>query len=366
MFFAGECGKNNNSNPCEHICLDLHDGTYECSCFYGFALAVDGYSCATLDKSPLSAPSSSSSSFTSLTASSTSTPSSTLLATLLLTNKQQNKLVQGDLEGGTILNQNKVVNLTRVGSRAVGEAQRRGLDLSDQFKINSSNEQETNRSTSKSSSSLAEIDQTSNGEEFLENFQATKNGRVSDSRKLADSEFEAKGTILKDNEIASKVGGENKKPEADYLVERKAKVGGELPDVKAARRRRQRRLLTTAADWISQKVAQQRMFDNRNSDSSYKNNISGNNDEDNYDDSSPPNEKSYFAQTQQQNSSYQLSEQPVMSEVAEQANIAQVSAQEEEAATTRATITKASSGIAITSETAPKYSNGNNNNNKGK
>lgn len=35
-------------NPCEHICLDLHDGTYECSCFYGFALAVDGYSCARL------------------------------------------------------------------------------------------------------------------------------------------------------------------------------------------------------------------------------------------------------------------------------------------------------------------------------
>lgn len=43
---SGECGKNNNNNPCEHICLDLHDGTYECSCFYGFTLAVDGYSCA--------------------------------------------------------------------------------------------------------------------------------------------------------------------------------------------------------------------------------------------------------------------------------------------------------------------------------
>lgn len=51
---AGECGKNNsNNNPCEHICLDSHDGTYECSCFYGFTLAVDGYSCA-----PLPAPSS--------------------------------------------------------------------------------------------------------------------------------------------------------------------------------------------------------------------------------------------------------------------------------------------------------------------
>lgn len=35
-------------NPCEHICLDLHDGTYECSCFYGFTLAVDGYSCSAL------------------------------------------------------------------------------------------------------------------------------------------------------------------------------------------------------------------------------------------------------------------------------------------------------------------------------
>lgn len=43
---AGECGSGNASNPCEHLCLDLHDGTYECSCFYGFALALDGYSCA--------------------------------------------------------------------------------------------------------------------------------------------------------------------------------------------------------------------------------------------------------------------------------------------------------------------------------
>ena len=52
---AGECGKNNNSNPCEHICLDLHDGTYECSCFYGFALAVDGYSCAPIASTATSA-----------------------------------------------------------------------------------------------------------------------------------------------------------------------------------------------------------------------------------------------------------------------------------------------------------------------
>lgn len=35
-------------NPCEHACVDLHDGTYECTCFYGFTLAVDGYSCARL------------------------------------------------------------------------------------------------------------------------------------------------------------------------------------------------------------------------------------------------------------------------------------------------------------------------------
>lgn len=41
-------------NPCEHICLDLHDGTYECSCFYGFTLAVDGYSCSTLPASTAS------------------------------------------------------------------------------------------------------------------------------------------------------------------------------------------------------------------------------------------------------------------------------------------------------------------------
>lgn len=37
-----------SKNPCEHTCVDLHDGTYECTCFYGFTLAVDGYSCAKL------------------------------------------------------------------------------------------------------------------------------------------------------------------------------------------------------------------------------------------------------------------------------------------------------------------------------
>lgn len=47
----GECGNDTHNNPCEHICLDLHDGTYECSCFYGFSLSIDGYSCSGSPKS---------------------------------------------------------------------------------------------------------------------------------------------------------------------------------------------------------------------------------------------------------------------------------------------------------------------------
>lgn len=40
--FQGECGED---NPCEQLCFDLHDGTYECSCKEGHTLADNGYSC---------------------------------------------------------------------------------------------------------------------------------------------------------------------------------------------------------------------------------------------------------------------------------------------------------------------------------
>lgn len=38
----GECRK---SNPCQQLCFDLHDGTYECACHEGHQLDVNGYSC---------------------------------------------------------------------------------------------------------------------------------------------------------------------------------------------------------------------------------------------------------------------------------------------------------------------------------
>lgn len=55
---SGECGSsslskrrgNNRGSPCEHTCLDLHDGTFECTCREHFALAVDGYSCVKLQQ----------------------------------------------------------------------------------------------------------------------------------------------------------------------------------------------------------------------------------------------------------------------------------------------------------------------------
>lgn len=366
--FAGECGMNNNSNPCEHICLDLHDGTYECSCFYGFALAVDGYSCASLDRSALS----------TISSSITST-------TLLPTKKQLNKAVEGDLKEGEegkeeerpILNQYKVENLPPELSSKVEITERRGLDFSNHNERDNNNTTEANRNTSHSSSGFTEIDQTrialgqqpqqQQQQELLLlklQAQATEHGRVSDSRKLA-AEL-AKGVNLKDNEIANQVGGENMKSEAEYS-EVKAKVGGVSEvDVSASKRRRQRRLLNTASAWIRQKVAVQSTIDDQNSNSNYSNSISGRNDDDsNYNDSNPPNKKSFLVQAQQQqNTAYQLSgEQPVPSKVAKEADIAEASNTKQELelpATTRATIAE-SERMMAPSDTVAGYSSNNNN-----
>ncbi|CAH2058292.1 unnamed protein product, partial [Iphiclides podalirius] len=38
----GRCGE---GSPCEQLCRELHDGTYECGCGPGFVLHVDGYGC---------------------------------------------------------------------------------------------------------------------------------------------------------------------------------------------------------------------------------------------------------------------------------------------------------------------------------
>lgn len=40
--FQGECRED---SPCQHLCFDLHDGTFECACKEGFTLSVNGYSC---------------------------------------------------------------------------------------------------------------------------------------------------------------------------------------------------------------------------------------------------------------------------------------------------------------------------------
>ncbi|KAJ0171928.1 hypothetical protein K1T71_012691 [Dendrolimus kikuchii] len=40
--FQGRCGE---GSPCEQLCRELHDGTYECGCGPGFVLQVDGYGC---------------------------------------------------------------------------------------------------------------------------------------------------------------------------------------------------------------------------------------------------------------------------------------------------------------------------------
>ncbi|XP_038218140.1 pikachurin [Zerene cesonia] len=40
--FQGRCGE---GSPCEQLCRELHDGTYECGCAPGYVLHVDGYGC---------------------------------------------------------------------------------------------------------------------------------------------------------------------------------------------------------------------------------------------------------------------------------------------------------------------------------
>ncbi|XP_047539508.1 pikachurin-like [Vanessa atalanta] len=44
--FQGRCGE---GSPCEQLCRELHDGTYECGCGPGFVLHVDGYGCLELN-----------------------------------------------------------------------------------------------------------------------------------------------------------------------------------------------------------------------------------------------------------------------------------------------------------------------------
>ncbi|KAL4719903.1 hypothetical protein ACJJTC_015388 [Scirpophaga incertulas] len=43
---SGRCGE---GSPCEQLCRELHDGTYECGCGPGFELHVDGYGCIELN-----------------------------------------------------------------------------------------------------------------------------------------------------------------------------------------------------------------------------------------------------------------------------------------------------------------------------
>ncbi|XP_037298991.1 uncharacterized protein LOC119190692 [Manduca sexta] len=44
--FQGRCGA---GSPCEQLCRELHDGTYECGCGPGYVLHVDGYGCLELN-----------------------------------------------------------------------------------------------------------------------------------------------------------------------------------------------------------------------------------------------------------------------------------------------------------------------------
>lgn len=40
---VGEC--QSEGGPCQQLCYDLHDGTFECGCSEGYVLSTDGYSC---------------------------------------------------------------------------------------------------------------------------------------------------------------------------------------------------------------------------------------------------------------------------------------------------------------------------------
>ncbi|XP_049881213.1 pikachurin-like [Pectinophora gossypiella] len=44
--FQGRCGE---GSPCEQLCRELHDGTYECGCGPGYILHVNGYGCLELN-----------------------------------------------------------------------------------------------------------------------------------------------------------------------------------------------------------------------------------------------------------------------------------------------------------------------------
>ncbi|XP_045762422.1 uncharacterized protein LOC123865443 [Maniola jurtina] len=44
--FQGKCGE---GSPCEQLCRELHDGTFECGCGPGYVLHVDGYECLELN-----------------------------------------------------------------------------------------------------------------------------------------------------------------------------------------------------------------------------------------------------------------------------------------------------------------------------
>ncbi|XP_022699692.1 pikachurin-like isoform X1 [Varroa jacobsoni] len=43
MLTRGEC--QSEGGPCQQLCYDLHDGTFECGCSEGYVLSTDGYSC---------------------------------------------------------------------------------------------------------------------------------------------------------------------------------------------------------------------------------------------------------------------------------------------------------------------------------
>ncbi|OXA50862.1 Pikachurin [Folsomia candida] len=46
--FVEEEGKCGSSSPCVQLCVELHDGTFECQCRPGYRLLLDGYSCVEL------------------------------------------------------------------------------------------------------------------------------------------------------------------------------------------------------------------------------------------------------------------------------------------------------------------------------
>lgn len=43
---TGDC---ESHNPCQHLCFDLHDGTFECACRENYFLSDNGYSCISYD-----------------------------------------------------------------------------------------------------------------------------------------------------------------------------------------------------------------------------------------------------------------------------------------------------------------------------